>query len=183
MDTSELAKQIWPMLERGRQSRKDDFHLITLAYHTTQQQIKQDTLVLRGVDTAAHALICHTDFRSQKIPALDQPVSIMVYHRAACLQLSFAANTQVDHSNELCRQRWQQSRPMSQQCYRQANAPAEPRQGQAAEPLPLERAFENFAVLTFKLQSVDALFLNHDGNRRWRGQPDGNTWSLTEIWP
>ena len=51
------------------------------------------------------------------------------------------------------------------------------------EALPIELAFENFAVLTFTLKTVDALFLSHNGNRRWRGQPDENTWSLTEVWP
>ena len=175
--------QNWIDLGHGALRGRHPYHTPVLA---TQGDTGPDvrTVVLRDANFVQRRLVCHTDIRSPKVRDVQtQPqVAWLFYDRANNTQLRIRGQVQIHHEDELARARWQKSAARSRQCYHAALSPSTPAASPEA-PTPLETGFENFAVIDCKVDTIDWLYLQHEGHLRarfdWR---DGN-WQSTWLAP
>lgn len=160
-----LKTMLQQKLQSGVKSRHSEYHLMQFSYINCQQQPKIDTVVLR--DFNQETLWFHSDFRSHKIAALQNNAEACLhfYSKTDKLQMSCQVETTIHHKNEISQQRWQNSREISKQCYRQAGLPAD--SFAETQPVNIHAAYENFCVIENRIKCMDVLWLNIKANRRF----------------
>ena len=178
ISTKSLQTIIHHKLESGVNSRHSEYHLANFAYTTQQADVKIDTVVLRAAND--NRLIFHTDIRSEKIAALQQQAKACMHFYSSTdkLQISCQVNSTIHHDNDVTAQRWANSRDISKQCYRQKEKPLEalPKEKHIVS---LTKAYQHFAVVECIITSMDVLWLNINGNRRFIVQDN----TITEVNP
>jgi hypothetical protein len=175
----EVLEDVWKMLERGAKNRRDPFHTPVLASIHNSGEPSVRTVVFRKIISKERILICHSDFRSEKIKAIQKnpKISWLFYNPNERIQIRCNATASLHTSDALADSAWKNTQLMSRKCYLTKLAPGEPTQkpiwaipNHLIEQSPTNEESEagraNFAVISSKINSLDWLFLDSRGHRR-----------------
>ncbi len=171
----QVEKQIWDMLEKGVPSYKASFHYVsvaTIAYDKPELR----TVILRDVDVKNKEISFHTDLRSPKVAQLknNNAVSFLFYDPETRMQLRCSGKATLHYKDAHAELAWGKSRLPSRLTYTNilpsgADLPApdliDLNRTEVSEE-ELEKAYDNFVVVTSKINQVDWLFLHYKGHRR-----------------
>lgn len=190
----EYFAQIWTHLDAGVVKRKHGFHLGTIA--TSVNDFPEARLVvLRHADPVTAELGFHTDFRVNKIAAMQSnpKVSWVFYCPKLMMQVQLFGVAELHHMNAVAKEKWDQALLLSKRCYLAEVAPGTPSDS-ATSGLPPELedreptfeeaipGYENFCVVRTKIQRIEMLHTIFTGYRRaeWKLENDGwnGTWKV-----
>lgn len=179
-----LLPSIWEELRKSVRQFDDAWRTPTLGTvdSTGDQPVSEiRTVVLREVDEASRLLLCHTDWRSEKVQHLKQN-SLAAWHfydSDRGVQLRFKGETTVEREGDIADRLWKASSPSQRLMY---HAPLPPGTGQKipganlpagltaenVSSMPDDSARENFCVLVTKVRELDWMQLATGGNLRAR---------------
>ena len=166
---------VWELIHTAAKSSHVAFHtpvVATVSVNANGTAVPEARcVVLRQVDVADRKLVFHIDWRSPKAAQIraNQNLAFLFYDPASKLQVRLAALAEVRHMDELARERFRRSQPMSRLCYVSPYTPGSVVSlppTQAGRPTDPETGLENFAVVVAKAHMLDCLYLHHMGNRR-----------------
>ncbi|MFM9853623.1 MAG: pyridoxamine 5'-phosphate oxidase family protein [Sphingomonadaceae bacterium] len=183
----DVLSDVWSRWVRGGADRKSAFHTPVVASVDDAGNPQQRVMVLRKCDAAARMIRFHTDIRSAKVAQIGKRVSVIGYDPAAKIQIRVSGTAAIERDGLLADAAWAASNASSRRCYL-----AEPGPG-TVTPLPgsgLPASVEsrvpdieetlpgrgNFAVMMVTLDSLEWLYLAHDGHRRARFVWDDDAW-------
>jgi pyridoxamine 5'-phosphate oxidase len=180
MNQDELLSKIFAMLTRGVADRKSPLHTPTLATIGTDGSPQARVIVFRKFLPEERKLIFHTDLRSPKIKEIkaDRRVSWLFYHAGEKMQFRITGEAAIhaDADDETKLKQWQATWAFGRRCY-MGEAPSRI-VSEATSGLPAEISnreptieesevgFQNFAVVSTKISSIDCLELHATGHRR-----------------
>jgi pyridoxamine 5'-phosphate oxidase len=129
----------------------------------------------------------HTDRRSAKVNELqrDQRAALHFYDAGQKLQLRLSGAATLHTSDDVAAAAWAQSRPMSRAIYGQALPPGTPTGDPAVSPTAIvpdggTAGFENLMIIRLAVQTLEWLYLGHQGHRRarftWHGETPQSSW-------
>ena len=185
-----VLADIWMRLVRGGDDRRSAFHTPVVASVDAEGPPQQRVMVLRKCVEADATMRFHTDLRSAKVGEIagGARVNVLGYDPAAKIQIRASGLAIVMDKGEVADAAWLASSPSSRRCYLTRYGPGsvtdKPISGLPAslesrvpERSETEAGRMNFAVLTVTLDTLEWLYLAHDGHVRARfaHQPDG--WS------
>jgi 3-hydroxyisobutyrate dehydrogenase len=188
----ELLAGIWRALEEAALVLDHPFRSAGFATGL-EMEFGARIVILRRVEAVRRTLICYSDVRASKVRHLRRNPEIqwLFHDPAARMQLRASGSALVHHNNEIARGAWKTLPAANRINYASVLAPGN-RLGNADEAIPaewrghepsqaeLERAFENFAVITTSVDNFDWLLLGQDGNRRagfsWAGDRFTGHW-------
>ena len=185
-----VLADIWMRLVRGGDDRRSAFHTPVVASVDAEGPPQQRVMVLRKCVEADATMRFHTDLRSAKVGEIagGARVNVLGYDPAAKIQIRASGLAIVMDKGEVADAAWLASSPSSRRCYLTRYGPGsvtdKPISGLPAslesrvpERSETEAGRINFAVLTVTLDTLEWLYLAHDGHVRARfaHQPDG--WS------
>jgi pyridoxamine 5'-phosphate oxidase len=188
-DLESVLADIWARLVRGGADRKSAFHTPVIASVDAHGLPRQRVMVLRKCDEAAMTMRFHTDLRSDKIAEIGGApvVSVLGYDPAAKIQIRVSGIATIESEGAAANAAWAASNPSSRRCYL-----AEPGPGSISEhpssglPASVENRVPdiaetesgraNFAVMIVTLDSLEWLYLAHDGHRRARFVREDRAW-------
>jgi 3-hydroxyisobutyrate dehydrogenase len=174
-DLTAIDEGVWQLLQQAVGTYKAPFHNAVIA--TVNGDVPDvRTVVLRRVVSTERTLFFHTDTRSPKIKQLqEQPMLTWLFYDAGLrMQLRCYARAVIHTNDAVADFGWEHARLPSKLCYTLATAPGtlldEPDlidlNRKEVEPELLETARSYFAVVETKVDSLDWVFLHHQGNRR-----------------
>jgi pyridoxamine 5'-phosphate oxidase len=186
-DLDAVLADIWMRLVRGGADRKSAFHTPVVGSVDDAGDPQQRVMVLRKCDEAARSMRFHTDSRSAKVHQIDRRVSVLGYDPSAKIQIRVVGTAAIERDGDVADAAWAASNASSRRCYLAEPGPGtitplpgsglpasvESRVPDIEETLP-GRA--NFAVMMVKLDSLEWLYLAHDGHRRARFVWEGDGW-------
>jgi len=153
------------------------------------------TVVLREANTEGYELIFYTDHRSPKVEQmkLDRRVTVVMYNDVEKLQLTFKGKALIYYQDELSHRHWLKSGYKGRRSYLAQPAPSTPinepddglahLQGKDFEDADLT-GYENFAVVSVKVNYLEYLQLNREGNRRANfNLVEGSDWQGSWLIP
>ena len=160
----------WALLARGVKDRRSPFHTPGLATVSPEGLPEIRTVVLRGCDTSARSLRFHTDTRSAKITDMQKhpQAALHFYDPTAKIQLRVRAQLEL-LSGAAYDTAWDNTRPMSRECYQVTQAPGSPL------PNPADVVFDAaatndgadyFAPVIAHVRQIEWLYLAARGHRR-----------------
>lgn len=176
-------------LVRGGADRKSAFHTPTIASVDPRGDPRQRVMVLRKCDQAERTMRFHTDLRSDKVTEIGNSavVSVLGYDATAKIQIRVSGSAAIESVGERADKAWASSNASSRRCYL-----ASPGPGSASDTptsgLPIavesrvpdlsetEAGRANFAVMMVILETLEWLYLAHDGHRRARFVRDAGVW-------
>lgn len=173
-DLGAVRHEAFRLLSRGVVDRRSAFHtpgLVTLGQDGFPEA---RTVVLRGFDPDAGSVTIHTDRRSRKIPEViaNRRVSLLFYDARLKIQVRLKGEAVVHMGDEAARQSWERTPAASRTCYLTARAPgtasAVPLSGLEDSSGSESQGFDNFAVVTVTISSLEWLYLSANGHRRAR---------------
>lgn len=185
----DVLADIWMRLVRGGADRKSAFHTPVVGSIGVDGHPRQRIMVLRKCDEAAMTMRFHTDLRSDKVAEIGGApiVNILGYDATAKIQIRVSGIASIEHEGVTVDAAWAASNASSRRCYL-----AQPGPGTVSETpssgLPLsvesrvpdiaetESGRANFAIMMVKLDSLEWLYLAHDGHRRARFVWDDGAW-------
>ena len=189
-DLLEILTGAWRMLQDGVE---DDQHPCRTALLATTGPAGASlrTVVLRQVIEAGRLLRCYTDVRSAKVAEIqrDPRVSWLVYHPGEKVQLRLSGRAVLHMADNLAKARWQATPDVRRQVYRGVAPPGTPLDDPtaafpppAAETAP-DEGWENFAVLSSQIDSIDWLYVGRQGHRRAKFRWQGDEWTTSWVVP
>ena len=175
---SSLEKDCWQRLITGAQKSRHPFHTPSVASFT-KEGISLRTVVLRKAIIESRELRFHTDIRSPKWEefSLNPTTSALFYDANERIQLRIKGQAVLHVDNEITEKAWEKTTLSSRRCYLTEFSPSsltdQPTSG-LAEALEQENfsmeesesGYQNFGIVSIKVQSIDWLWLNHAGHRR-----------------
>ena len=175
-DLDQTLTHAWAQLARGVSDRRCAFHTPTLATIGLDGAPKMRTVVLRACDVANRLFRVHTDIRTAKVSEIEHnPVaSLHAYDVGQKFQVRVAGTAVLHKGDLLAKTAWALSQPMSRAGYAQEPGPgrllADPK---TIPQLPAiddgqVNGFENFGIILIAVQSIECLYLGHQGHRRAR---------------
>ena len=175
-DLPATLAEAWRCLRTGAASRRSAFHHPTVATIGRDGFPRARTMILRAADPEARRLRFHTDLRGEKVAELGTAprIAVHAYDPGHKLQVRLTGFGHVHHGDEIAREAWRQSQPMSQACYGVVPPPGSPLNEGGAFTLPephspaLAAGEANFAVLLVEVMAIETLYLAHRGHRRAR---------------
>lgn len=185
-----VLADIWMRLVRGGADRRSAFHTPVVASVDADGLPQQRVMVLRKCVEADATMRFHTDLRSAKFGEIagGRRVNVLGYDPAAKIQIRASGLAIVMDKGDVADAAWLASSPSSRRCYLTRYGPGsvtdKPISGLPAslesrvpERSETEAGRMNFAVLTVTLDTLEWLYLAHDGHVRARfaHQPQG--WS------
>jgi pyridoxine/pyridoxamine 5'-phosphate oxidase len=176
---SEILNKIKKKLSDGVTNRKSPYHLITIATIDANNSPKQRIVVNRKVDFKNRAIFFHTDFRSPKIEQIqnNQSVSMIFYNKEDKIQVRIEGKARLHNQDEIADERWQKTKDFSRKCYLQKQASSSQIEDKEEDFLDYSDdhsyGYENFCVVEVKFDSLEYLYLHHEGHQRFRFQWDG----------
>ena len=151
---------------------KSLFHTPTLSTFENKK-IYTRTVVLREFNREKRYLRFHTDGRSNKINQINNESTSTIhgYDPDLKIQIRLNGQTTIHQSDEISKSAWNQSREMSKICYSVSNSPgkeilAPEEYDIVKEQIEIEDGYKNFAVIIFKFDYLEFLFLKGAGHRR-----------------
>jgi pyridoxamine 5'-phosphate oxidase len=184
-----VLADIWTRLVRGGADRRSAFHTPIVASIDADGTPQQRVMVLRKCVEADAIMRFHTDMRSAKVNeiAAGSRVSVLGYDAAAKIQIRAGGLATVTGAGDAADAAWIASSPSSRRCYLTRYPP-----GSVSEkpisglPMSLENRVPersetevgrvNFAVLVVKLDTLEWLYLAHDGHVRARFAEENGAW-------
>lgn len=162
----------WAMLARGVKDRKCAFHTPSVATIDAAGRPSIRTVVLRGCDTGQHTLRFHTDTRSGKILDMQEhPHAAMHFYDAQLkIQLRLGVRLQaLDTAHDAYQTAWQNTRPMSRECYQVTQAPGSPIDDPtkvAFDAAATNDGADHFVPVIAHVETLEWLYLAARGHRR-----------------
>jgi len=186
-DSLDLSLQkAFEVIEDGVSNSKSYFHHPTL--NTFDENfIASRTVVLRGFDKNKRVLRFHSDKRSKKIDQIvkNSISTVHAYDHEQKIQIKLKGASEIHHMDNYSKEAWDQSRPMSKECYSVSDAPGR----EISDPsdydldknsLDVEKGYENFVVIFFHFSTLEFLYLQRSGHRRslfnWSADKISKTW-------
>jgi pyridoxamine 5'-phosphate oxidase len=184
-----VLADIWIRLVRGGADRRSAFHTPVVASLDVDGTPQQRVMVLRKCVEADATMRFHTDLRSAKVSEIGSGarVSVLGYDAAAKIQIRGSGRAIVSDAGEVTDAAWAASSPSSRRCYLTRYAPGsstdKPISGLPAslesrvpERSETEAGRANFAVLMITLDTLEWLYLAHDGHVRARFVQEKGAW-------
>lgn len=172
---TEILNKVYDHISNGVKNRKNNFHQMQIASISLDGKPKTRTVVNRGFDKENHKIYFHTDIRSPKVKELEKnsEIEILLYDSYAKLQVRISAIAKIHHKNDLARERWDNTRIFSRECYLLPNAPGKTVDEHnewnfSEEDLKSDKGFEIFTIVECSFNEIDALFLHHKGHKRYK---------------
>lgn len=175
------------VLEGGARDRRKSAHTPVVATLNSDGAPSQRVMILRHVDWNARTLRFHTDSRSIKVgEANHAPASVLIYDADAKVQLRLIGSAWTEQASAMADAAWGESTLFARRCYMAETAPgvgvAAPTSGLPAsiegiQPTEADIApvRKNFAILLFRFDNIEWLYLANSGHRRAR-------WSWRDGW-
>jgi len=169
MTHESVLSDTWSRLREGVKYGVHPFHTPVLA-SVSGHKPDMRTVVLRQADEAKRQLICHTDVRSPKVSMLQRnsQVAWLFYDREAKVQLRLYGEVSLHSSDAIAAAHWENCTPSSRRCYLAASAPGQILAEPGERSVQQNDGFENFAVVSCEISSIDWLFLRASGHLRAR---------------
>jgi pyridoxamine 5'-phosphate oxidase len=184
-----VLADIWMRLVRGGADRRSAFHTPVVASLDAGGMPQQRVMVLRKCIESDATMRFHTDLRSAKVSEIGDSarVSVLGYDAAAKIQIRAGGRAIVSDAGEVADAAWVASSPSSRRCYLTRYAPGsstdKPISGLPASlesRVPVRSETEagraNFAVLMITLDTLEWLYLAHDGHVRARFVQEEGAW-------
>jgi pyridoxamine 5'-phosphate oxidase len=184
-----VLADIWMRLVRGGADRRSPFHTPVVASLDASGLPQQRVMVLRKCVEADATMRFHTDLRSTKVSEIGTSarVSVLGYDAAAKIQIRASGSATVSDAGEGADAAWAASSPSSRRCYLTRYAPGsstdKPISGlppslesRVPERSETEAGRANFAVLMITLDTLEWLYLAHDGHVRARFMQEEGVW-------
>ena len=149
-----------------------------------ENKIVSRVMVLREFNFDNKILRFHTDNRAAKIDNITKNSSSTVigYDPDLKIQIKMQGHTEVHIDDEVAKMAWNESTPRSKKCYSVKGGSTkeiEHPQDDDIQDFIVEDGYKNFAVLIFKFQSLEFLYLKSSGHRRAIHKWDDNQ---TSTW-
>ena len=184
-----VLADIWMRLVRGGADRRSAFHTPVVASVDADGLPQQRVMVLRKCVEADAIMRFHTDLRSAKVGEIGTRarVNVLGYDPAAKIQIRASGLAVVTDKGDAADAAWLASSPSSRRCYLTRYSPGsvtdKPMSGLPAslesrvpERSETEAGRTNFAVLTVTLDTLEWLYLAHDGHVRARFANEDGAW-------
>ena len=163
----------WDMLVRGAKQAKAAFHTPSVATINLEDGVSQPdirTVVLRDCDRDAKTLRFNTDTRSNKIRQIaENPQAAMHFYDAqAKIQLRVKV-TLVALQGPAYDTAWQNTRPMSRECYQVLQSPGAPVDAPSDvsfDAAATDDGADHFASIEARVHTIEWLYLAPKGHRR-----------------
>lgn len=163
----------WDMLVRGAKQAKAAFHTPSVATIDVVDGVSQPdirTVVLRACDREAQTLRFNTDTRSNKIRQMaDNPHAAMHFYDAqAKIQLRLKVTLR-PLQGAAYDAAWQNTRPMSRECYQVLQSPGAPVDAPsdvAFNAAATDDGAHHFASIEARVHTIEWLYLAAKGHRR-----------------
>ena len=155
------------------EGRDDDLHILNLVTIDEKNIPNTRNVVIRNFSEENLTIRFHTDKRSSKISEIknNNKISLLGYERKDRLQIRFDAEATIIDSDEFLLDIWKSMYPMSRECYRVIESPGS--KIKSLEDIKFEEdddqglnGFENFVAVSCDIQSIEVLYLHHEGNLR-----------------
>ena len=158
------------VLARGVKDRRSPFHTPGLATVSPEGLPEIRTVVLRGCNPQTRKLRFHTDTRSGKIADMQkQPqAALHFYDPGAKIQLRVRARLEL-LTGEAYASAWDNTRPMSRECYQVTQAPGSPLStpGDVVfDAAATNDGADHFAPVVAHVRQIEWLYLAARGHRR-----------------
>jgi hypothetical protein len=179
-------------LARGAQQRQHPFRIVVLATVDAQLAPQLRNVVLRQVDIEQATVVCHTDYRSEKVLQIQQHnlVSWLFYDPGQQIQLRLQGRAQLHYHDQIAGAAWEQTPARHYYCgLAPAMAVAQPNSGLPTSIAPELTAAEsaagwdNFAVIRSGITTIDWLKLGVNGHYRAQFWRDAENWRGTWVTP
>ena len=149
-----------------------------------ENKIVSRVMVLREFNFDNKILRFHTDNRAAKVDNITKNSSSTVigYDPDLKIQIKMQGHTKVHIDDEVAKMAWNESTPRSKKCYsvkEGSTKEIEDPQDYDIQDFIVEDGYKNFAVLIFKFQSLEFLYLKSSGHRRAIHKWDDNQ---TSTW-
>jgi hypothetical protein len=149
-----------------------------------ENKIVSRVMVLREFNFDNKILRFHTDNRAAKVDNITENSSSTVigYDPDLKIQIKMQGHTKVHIDDEVAKMAWNESTPRSKKCYSVKGGSTkeiEDPQDYDIKDFIVEDGYKNFAVLIFKFQSLEFLYLKSSGHRRAIHKWDDNQ---TSTW-
>ncbi len=174
-----IFEEIKSQLTEAVNDRNHSFHTPVFSNILNIHETESRTVVMRKFDSQELIIHFHTDIRSKKIKSLvDNPnTNLLFYDSEIKTQLRIKLSSNVNHKNEIASESWNNTKIYSRKCYLTKKSPSSislipsdglPNHLAGVDPSKeeSEKGFENFAVITNKIQSIDWLKLSSQGHKR-----------------
>lgn len=177
---TEILNKIYNNIADATKNRRNNYHLMQVANISESGKPRIRTVVNRGFDVEARKIYFHTDIRSPKVKELEKKpeIELLFYDKEEKMQVRISAITKIHYKNDLARKRWDNTRIFSRECYLLPNAPGVEVENHSdwnftEEELKSDNGFEIFTVVECSFGEIDALFLHHQGHKRYKFAFDG----------
>ena len=195
LSLEEIFEDIWRAWIKASHKRQEPFHSPTVATIGSEgAQVR--TVILRQVDWPAYTLYFHTDYRSEKVQAIQQDnrVSWLFYDAPRKVQARVQSTATIHYQDEIAALRWQKTALRSRRCYLapfvpgslleeyHPNLPEDVWQD-APDQARSEEGYENFCVIACQVQRIDWLYLRFEGHQRALFTKEGELWHKQWIAP
>jgi 3-hydroxyisobutyrate dehydrogenase len=174
----DLEIDTWNRLVNGAVKSRDPLHTPCVATDSGND-ISLRTVVLRKAIPETKELRFHTDTRSKKWQelTLNPSISALFYDAADRIQIRVKGRAELQLNNEITTAAWQKTSLSSRRCYLTNFDPSSftdnPTSGLPEhieqENFSLEESemgYQNFGIVSIKVQNIDWLWLHHAGHRR-----------------
>ena len=181
----------WDLLTNAAVERKGSYQRPTIATVDNQGIARQRVVVLRHVDQNQRLLTFYTDARSVKVKELEeQPyLSWIFWDENTNVQIRMTGKALLQSGSNQCKTLWEQLPLIAKANYASTQIPGMPQPTDSAS-LPegwnttgnkaiINKAFENFMVVTAQVENIDLLHIHREGHQRavfnysdlnWTGQ-------------
>lgn len=173
-----LRSRIFLQLQKAPRSYRHPWHLGTVA-SVDGRQARARVVVLQAVQTPDLLLRFHTDCRANKVDQLRNSPGVewLFYQPASRIQLRLTCQANVLTSGPDWEEAWQKTVLQSRRCYLAPLPPATRVSGPSVNlPAGMEQRHptaeeseagrENFAIVLCQVQTIDWMFLHHNGHLR-----------------
>ena len=174
----DILKKVWKHLDLGVLDRKHPFHTPVFGTVAAGCAPSLRIVVLRRFWRRPPRLAFHTHTGAPKIEQIkaNQNIYWLFYHPQEKLQLRIQGRAEIHTTDELAEEQWQATAPFSRRCYI-GEAPTQtskkPTSGLPVDLTDREPTREEsetgragFAVISTKIETIDCLELDFQGNRR-----------------
>lgn len=175
-DLPSTLDMAWQNLARGAADRRSSFHFPVVGTCGLDGRPRLRTMILRAVTPSAQLLRVHTDIRAEKWAELsaDPRIALHAYDPGMKVQIRLEGVASLHHGDDVAKAAWLASQRMSRACYATMPAPGSPLSEAGAFTLPdgseesIAPGEAHFGVLAVQVQSLEWLYLAHQGHRRAR---------------
>ncbi len=185
----EVAEQCWQLLGRGGADSKDPFHSPTLITLGRDGFPAARTVILRKTIRPERVLLCHSDWRAQKIAQIQAHDQVLWHgwHPKHRIQLRLRGRATLHRDDALADQEWSRAsdssrlsysatQPPSTEMNSLAQAQAKHSSYEALETVDTEPWRAHFCVIRSQIEAFDYLLLDRSGHRRAQFRWEQDHW-------